>query len=123
VGTACDKLRRVNVGLLHLLLCLVRAHCFASLVLTPRGYKSKQPPLRTPTSSHTNSCRLLVSFPWLKKGGREIESETGGLESVASPSLSSYGRPMLDLFRGHIGAPIEPRELGVHDGGEARNLP
>jgi hypothetical protein len=30
---------------------------------------------------------------------------------------------MLDLFRGHTGAPIEPRELGVHDGGEARNLP
>jgi hypothetical protein len=59
--------------------------------------------------------RLLLM---LEKGGGDFYS----LESIASPSLSPYGGPRLDLFRGHAGAPIEPHEPGVHDGGRARNL-
>jgi hypothetical protein len=79
--------------------------------------------MHTLLSSHTNYHHLLASFPCLK---RERERERGdfwGLEGVASPSLSPYGGPRLDPFRGHTYAPIEPREPWVHDGGGARNLP
>jgi hypothetical protein len=46
-----------------------------------------------------------------------------GLERIASPSLSRHGRTQLDPFQGHAGAPVEPHELGGHDGGGAGNLP
>jgi hypothetical protein len=57
--------------------------------------------------------------------GRDIDGDRGkfwGLESVACPTLSNYGRTSLDPFKGHVGAPVEPHELGIHDGGGARNL-
>jgi hypothetical protein len=42
VGTTCEESgRHVNMGLPHLLLCLASAHCFASSIVTPRGYKSE----------------------------------------------------------------------------------
>jgi hypothetical protein len=45
-----------------------------------------------------------------------------GLESVASPSLSSHGRTRLDPLQGNVGSPVEPREPRVHDGGGALDL-
>jgi hypothetical protein len=40
VGTSCEELgRHVNMGLLHPFIVPVRACHFASLVVTPRGYK------------------------------------------------------------------------------------
>jgi hypothetical protein len=72
VGASCEELGRcVNVGLLH----LVRVHRFASLVVTPWGYKSRRSPYWTPTSSHTNFCCLLASFLVLEKGEKERERE------------------------------------------------
>jgi hypothetical protein len=63
VRMMCKELGRcVNMGLL----CLVRDHCFASVV-TPRGYKSRRSPSRTPTSSRMNSHCLLASFLRLKR--------------------------------------------------------
>jgi hypothetical protein len=109
VGASCEELGRcVNVGLLH----LVRVHRFASLVVTPWGYKSRRSPYWTPTSSHTNFYCLLASFLVLEKGEREREREREreggrerkhrgnfwGLESFASPSLTNYGRIRLDPF-------------------------
>jgi hypothetical protein len=113
VGASCEELGRcVNVGLLH----LVRVHRFASLVVTPWGYKSRRSPYWTPTSSHTNFCCLLASFLVLEKGEKEREREREregereggrerkhrgnfwGLESFASPSLTNYGRIRLDPF-------------------------
>jgi hypothetical protein len=85
--------RHVNMGLLH----LVRACCFASSVVTPWGYKSEQSPLHTPTSSRTISHCLLTSFLASEKRKREKEREGfGGLESIASPSLSNHGGTRLD---------------------------
>jgi hypothetical protein len=46
-----------------------------------------------------------------------------GLESIVSPSLLSHCRTGLDPFHGHAGAPIEPCEPGVHDGGGACGQP
>jgi hypothetical protein len=72
-----------------------KGHCFASSVVTPRGYKSKRPPLLSLTSSRTIRCCLLASFLEPKKGERESgggERERGdfwGIESVAAPSLLS----------------------------------
>jgi hypothetical protein len=63
--------RHVNMGLLRPLLCLVRARRFTTSVVTPRGYKSRRLPLRTPTSSHTIHCSLLTSFPTLEKKERK----------------------------------------------------
>jgi hypothetical protein len=45
------------------------------------------------------------------------------LQGVASPSLPNYGGAGLDPVRGHARAPTKPCELGVHDGGGARDLP
>jgi hypothetical protein len=45
-----------------------------------------------------------------------------GVESVASPSLSSHGGTRLDPFQGYIGEPTEPPEARDHDGGGTRNL-
>jgi hypothetical protein len=57
----------INMGLLRPLLHLVRARCFTSSVVTPRGYKSRRSPLHTPTSSHTICHSLLTSFPTPRK--------------------------------------------------------
>jgi hypothetical protein len=54
--------RHVNVGSLHHLLRLVRACCFASLVLTSWGYKNKWSPLHTLTSSRIINHSFLVFF-------------------------------------------------------------
>jgi hypothetical protein len=63
VGKMCEEFgRHIHMGLLHLLLCLVRAHHFAYSIVTLWGYKSKQPPLCTFTSSHTNTFCLLASL-------------------------------------------------------------
>jgi hypothetical protein len=76
VGAMCKELgRHVNVGLLCPLLCLVRAHCFTSLVVTLRGYKSEWSPLRTLTSSYTIDRCLLVFL--LVPRERERERERG----------------------------------------------
>jgi hypothetical protein len=124
VGMMCEESgRHVNMGLL----CLARARCFASSVVTPRGYKSEQLPSCAPTSSHTISHCLLASFHAPKEREGEGEGDTKGrflgLASVASPSLSSHGGTRLDPFLGHVDAPVEPHEHGVHDGGRASNLP
>jgi hypothetical protein len=59
-----------------------------------------------------------------RERGREIQREDfWGLASVASPSLSSHGGTRLDPFLGHVDAPVEPHEHGVHDGSRASNLP
>jgi hypothetical protein len=114
VGTMCEEAgRRVNVGLLR----FVRAHYFASSVLTPQGYKSEQRPLHTLTPSHIISRCLLVFFlvpeerERERKKEREKERDFGALESVASPSPSMHGRTRLDPFQGHTGAPAEPCDL------------
>jgi hypothetical protein len=65
------------MGLQRLLLCLVRPHRFTSSIATPRGYKSRQLPLRTPTSSRTIRCSLLTSFPALEKKEREKRKQRG----------------------------------------------
>jgi hypothetical protein len=117
-GMMCEELgKHVNTSLL----CLVRAHYFASVV-TPRGYKSKRSPLHTLTSSRTNNCCLAPPSLCMKRE-REREGDFLGLESIASPSLSRLGRTQLDHFQGHAGSPVEPHEPGVHDGGGAGNLP
>jgi hypothetical protein len=83
VGMMCEEFgRHIHMGLLHLLLCLVRACHFASSVVTLRGYKSKRPPLRTFTSSHTNTCCLLTSLLAPKKREREREREIFGVQRV-----------------------------------------
>jgi hypothetical protein len=61
------------MDLLCLLLRIVRAHCFASSVVTLWGYKNKRLPLRIPTSSRTMSHCLLPSF----LAPRERERERG----------------------------------------------
>jgi hypothetical protein len=72
VGTMCEEAgRRVNVGLLR----FVRAHYFASSVLTPQGYKSEQRPLHTLTPSHIISRCLLVFFLVPEEREREREKE------------------------------------------------
>jgi hypothetical protein len=113
-------------GFTTLLLCLERAHCFASSVVTPRGYKNEWSPSCTPMSSGTSNCCLLASFLAPEKREREMGREKAGdfwgLESVASPSISSHGGTRLDLFHSHAGTLVEPHEPGVHDGGGARNL-
>jgi hypothetical protein len=66
VCTTCEEFGwHVNMGLLCLLPCLVRAHRFASLVVTPQGNKScgrpcapLHPPTRTPVASSPPSVRL-----------------------------------------------------------------
>jgi hypothetical protein len=55
------------MGLLHPLLCFVRARHFTSSIVTPWSYKSRWLPLRTPTPSHTVRHSLLTSFPTLEK--------------------------------------------------------
>jgi hypothetical protein len=72
VGTMCEEVgRRVNVGLLR----FVRAHYFASSVLTSQGYKSEQRPMHTLTPSRIISHCLLVFF--LVPEEREREKERG----------------------------------------------
>jgi hypothetical protein len=44
------------------------------------------------------------------------------LTDVASPFLQSHGGAGLDRIRGHARAPAKPHELGVYDGGRAREL-
>jgi hypothetical protein len=63
--------RRVNMGLL----CFVRAHYFASSILTPQGYKSEQRPLHTLTPSRIISHCLLVFFLVPEERERERERE------------------------------------------------
>jgi hypothetical protein len=70
------------MSLLCLLLCLVRARCFPSLVVTLRGYKRRRPPLSTPTSSRMNTHCLLASFLTSKKKEREREIKTGEISSA-----------------------------------------
>jgi hypothetical protein len=42
VGMTCEESgRHIHVGLPHHLLCVGRARCLASLVVTPGGYKSR----------------------------------------------------------------------------------
>jgi hypothetical protein len=111
------------MDLLCLLLCIVRAHCFASSIVTPWGYKNKRLPLRIPTSSHTISRCLLPSFlaPRERERGRE-RGDFWGLESVSSSSPSSHGRIRLNSFHGHAGPSVEPHEPEVHDGGRSHDL-
>jgi hypothetical protein len=46
VGTPCEELERhVNMGLLRPFTAPVRAHHFATLVLTPWGYKASGHPM------------------------------------------------------------------------------
>jgi hypothetical protein len=86
VGTMHEELERcVNMGLLRLLLCLARARCFASSVVTLRGYKSELSPSRTPTSSRTTSHCLLASFPMPKMRERERGRMKGVDVSYAAP--------------------------------------
>jgi hypothetical protein len=112
VGASFEELGRcVNVGLLH----LVRVHRFASLVVTPWGYKSRRSPYWTlhpltrtsVASSPPSSC---LKRERKREREREREGERGGgrerkhrgnfwgLESFASPSLTNYGRIRLDPF-------------------------
>jgi hypothetical protein len=79
------------------LLRLVRARCFVSSVVTPRGYKSIWPPTRTPSSSHMNSHCLLASFMCLK-GEREenIERDTGEISGAYRVLLLLPSHLMVD---------------------------
>jgi hypothetical protein len=115
------------MDLLCLLLRIVRAHCFASSVVTLWGYKNKRLPLRIPTSSRTMSHCLLPSFlaPREREREREGERERGdfwGLESVSSSPPSSHGGIRLNSFQGHAGPSVDPHEPEVHDGGRAHDL-
>jgi hypothetical protein len=106
--------------------CLVRAYRFASSVVTPRGYKAGDHPCahlsslaQTPVASSPPLLHLK------REGDRERDrnrTNLWGSKSVASPSLSNYGRAGLDPFRGRTGAPVGPHEPGIHDGGGAHNL-
>jgi hypothetical protein len=62
-----------------------------------------------------------------RKSDREIDLENRrelpSLQDVASPSLLNHGGVGLVHVRGHAKAPTKPHELGVYDGGRARNLP
>jgi hypothetical protein len=62
-------------GFTTLLLCLERAHCFVSSVVTPRGYKNEWSPSCTPMSSCTSSRCLLASFLAPEKRERDGEGE------------------------------------------------
>jgi hypothetical protein len=107
VDAMCEEPRScVNVGLLR----LIRAHFFDTSVVTPQGYKSKQSPLRTLTSSRTISHCFLVFFLMPQKSGREKREIFWGIENVVSPSLSGHGGTRLDPFHGHTGASTEPHE-------------
>jgi hypothetical protein len=122
-------------GLPRPLLRLVRACRFTFLVVTPRGYKSKWSPLRTPTSSHTIHSSLFTSFPVAMERGRERERQKTRKEKrrkegcywvlgyVDAPSLSSHGGTRLEPFQGHTGSPAKPREPRVHDSYKAHGLP
>jgi hypothetical protein len=118
VGVMCEEAgRHVNMGLLHLLLCLVSTHCFTSSVVTPQGHKSRRSPLRMPTSSYIVRYSLLTSFPMPEKKVRERRKRKGDywdLQSVASPSLSSYGETRFDPLQGNAGSPIKPCEPRVY---------
>jgi hypothetical protein len=121
VGTSCEELRRrVNMGLLR----LVRAHHFASSVVTQWGYKAGGRPCthlcplaQTLVASSPLSLRLKI-----QKDRYRNRVKFWGLESATSPSLSNHGGAGLDPFRNHTGAPAGPHKPGVHDGGRVRNL-
>jgi hypothetical protein len=59
VGTSCEELgRRVNMGLLRCFTAPIRAHHFASSIVTPSGYKADghpcthlRPLAKTPVAS------------------------------------------------------------------------
>jgi hypothetical protein len=54
------------------LLCLVRAYCFSSSVVTLWGYKSRRSPLHTPASSHIFT---IPTSPLSLRLKRKIEKE------------------------------------------------
>jgi hypothetical protein len=117
--------RRVNMGLL----CLVMVSCFASLIVTPRGYKSKWSPfapLHPLTQSIIASSPPSLRVKRKREREREREGERGDfwdLESVAAPSLSSHGGRRLDPFHDHARSSTKPHESGVHDGDRAHDPP
>jgi hypothetical protein len=120
------------MGLMHPLLCLVRIHCFTSLIVTTQGYKSRRSSLCTPASSHTICLSLLTTFPTPAKTERQKNEEKGKrkkegycqvLGSVASHSLSCHGGTRLDSFQGQTGSPAKPHEPRVYDGDGAHSLP
>jgi hypothetical protein len=122
--TVCEELgRHVNMGLL----CLVRAHCFTSSVVTPRGYKSRWTPLHT---LHLLTQSIVLSSPpslCLKRRERKKEGKKReifwDLESAASPFLSSHGRTRLDPLQGHAWSHAKPCEPSVYDGEGVCGLP
>jgi hypothetical protein len=92
VGTMYEESgRRVNMGLLCLLLHLVRVCCFSSSVVTTWGYKSERSPLHMVTSSRTNSSCLLASF--LAPEEREREREQGRLLGLRERCFSFPLKP------------------------------
>jgi hypothetical protein len=111
-GVLCKELGwHVNMCLLRSFTMLVRAHHFASSVVTLRGYKAGGhpyanlcPPTRPPITSSPPSLRLKRKERH-KDRSRKQGRELLGLQGVASPSLLGHGGAGLDPVRGHNGAP------------------
>jgi hypothetical protein len=67
-GTSCEELGwRINLCLLCLFIAPARGRRFASLIVTPQGYKGGGRSYVQPMSSCTISHHLPASFPMVEK--------------------------------------------------------
>jgi hypothetical protein len=108
-GVSCEDVGWcINSCLLRLFTVPAGAHRFASLIVTPWGYKAGDRSCAQPTSPRTISHRLPTSFPTV---------------GVVSPSLPSHGGVRLICVRGYARASAKPHESGVYNGIRARDLP